>query len=61
MAEFPIIEGSEPITDSGEPASSKDALTYRWAGFVLRVGFYASLGCMAGGLIWWLLAGMPGP
>src|SRR5207253_843597 len=34
--------------------------TYRWVGFALRVGMYASFLAMGLGLAWWLLAGTPG-
>jgi uncharacterized membrane protein len=44
---------------SGAGADS-DIMTYRWAGFTLTAGMYASFGAMVGGLVWWLLAGAPG-
>lgn len=40
--------------------ADSDIMTYRWAGFTLTAGMYASFGAMVGGLVWWLLAGAPG-
>lgn len=40
--------------------TDSDTLTYRWAGFTLTAGMYASFVAMVGGLLWWLISGAPG-
>ncbi len=47
-------------TSSSEAGADSDVMTYKWAGFTLTAGMYASFGAMVGGLVWWLLAGAPG-
>ena len=37
-----------------------DRRTYRWAGFTLTAGMYASFAAMGVGLLWWLASGAPG-
>jgi uncharacterized membrane protein len=44
----------------GDVRADRDIRTYRWAALTLRAGMYASLAAMGAGLVWWLLAGMPG-
>src|SRR5438874_1911898 len=43
-----------------DTAADRDLITYRWAGFTLQAGMYASFLAMGLGIVWWLLTGAPG-
>jgi uncharacterized membrane protein len=43
-----------------DPQANRDAQTYKWAGWSLTAGMYASFAAMGVGLAWWLVTGAPG-
>ena len=40
--------------------NDNDRRTYSWTGITLQAGMYASFAAMGAGLVWWVLAGLPG-
>lgn len=42
------------------PHEIRDVQTYKWAGWSLTAGMYASFAAMGVGLVWWLVTGAPG-
>lgn len=49
------------MTDTTQdPQINRDAQTYKWAGWSLTAGMYASFAAMGAGLVWWLVTGAPG-